>query len=220
LRTLKVVVARNELATARKAVRTVEGLCNVKEASVSAKVRSVPVEVRLVPNSARVGAQFKERTREVLKAAKPLAGDEALTTYLKGAPVKLATGSGPVEVPVSAFELEVVAAASTVAVEKGGILVSLGSERDEKLVAEGLVRDVARRLQALRKERGFVPTEVLRVAAVAGLEPDEVAQLRPMSKELAFLVRVKEVLLSSERTEGRDWFEDELDGRPVYLDVG
>ncbi|HYR04365.1 MAG TPA: hypothetical protein VEO75_03170, partial [Nitrososphaerales archaeon] len=41
----------------------------------------------------------------------------------------------------------------------------------------------------------------------------------PLKKHLAFLVRVKEVEILSDR-EGRDeWEEDELDGRPIFLDV-
>jgi hypothetical protein len=30
---------------------------------------------------------------------------------------------------------------------------------------------------------------------------------------------VREVTLAKEKTAGRDWSEDDLDGRPLYLDV-
>jgi len=91
-------------------------------------------------------------------------------------------------------------------------------------VAEGLERDVARRLQALRKARGFSPTALLKRASVAGLQEDEIALLTPLKKELSFLVRAREIQLSTQK-EGRDggdddWFEDELDGRTIYLSVG
>jgi isoleucyl-tRNA synthetase len=128
--------------------------------------------------------------------------------------------SGHEEVPTSAFELQVTPASDTVALEKGRVFVSLSSKRDDDLVAEGLVRDLARRLQALRKKKGFVPTEVLRSAAIAGLEPDELAQLGKMKEEIAFLVRVRKVELRGEKTSDREWTEDDLDGRQVFLDVG
>jgi len=78
---------------------------------------------------------------------------------------------------------------------------------------------VARRLQALRKSRGYSPTAVLARASVAGLEEDELKMLEPLKGDLAFLVRVKEVALFSEKQAGVEWSEEDLDGRPVYLDV-
>jgi isoleucyl-tRNA synthetase len=106
-----------------------------------------------------------------------------------------------------------------VALEKGRVFVSIDSTRDDELVAEGLVRDIARRLQALRKSRGFVPTDVLGKAAVAGLEEEEIGQLEPRKKDLAFLVRVKSVILMKDKSGNFEWAEEDLDGRPLFLDV-
>ena len=55
---------------------------------------------------------------------------------------------------------------------------------------------------------------------MAGLEEDDLLLLEPFSRELAFLVRVRKVELLSERSGGRKWAEEDLDGKPVYLDVG
>jgi isoleucyl-tRNA synthetase len=219
LRTLKVMVSEADLRTAKRAVKTIESLCNAKQAVVTASASDFPSRFKLVPNASRIGAQFKERTKDVLDAAAPLEGEEAVRAYVSGNSVPVDTRSGRVEVPMGAYELEITPDEGTVAVEKGGVFAAMDKERDEKLVAEGLLRDVARRLQALRKKRGFVPTAVLASAAVAGLEPEETAQLESMKKQLAFLVRVKKVTLSVEKTEQREWAEDDLDGRPVYLDV-
>ena len=41
------------------------------------------------------------------------------------------------------------------------ITVFISGQRDDKLLGEGIMRDLARRVQALRKEMGFVPTETL-----------------------------------------------------------
>jgi hypothetical protein len=47
--------------------------------------------------------------------------------------------------------------------------------------------------------------------------------LEPLKKHLAFLVRVKEVEVLRGETPGgevrEEWEEDELDGRPIFLDV-
>jgi isoleucyl-tRNA synthetase len=122
--------------------------------------------------------------------------------------------------PPSAFDLQTTPDAGYEVAEKSGVFVAIAKERDSGLLAEGLVRDVARRLQALRKERGFVPTAMLPSASIAGLEEEDLQLLEPLSKEVAFLVRVRKVQLSGGKPEGRGWSESDLDGRPVYLKVG
>ncbi len=137
--------------------------------------------------------------------------------------MELQIPSGPIEVPPSAFDLRFEQNENFEAVEKEGVFVAVEKTRDESLVAEGLERDVARRLQALRKARGFSPTALLNKASVAGLEAEEVALLTPLKKELSFLVRAREIRLSTRKDDGEgdddEWYEDELDGRPLYLKV-
>jgi isoleucyl-tRNA synthetase len=174
-----------------------------------------PAAFALRANTSRVGALFKERTREVLAAIRPLEGRAALEAYFSGKPVR----AGSFDVPLSVYELSVVPGEGFEVAEKGGVFVALPRERDRKLVAEGLVRDLARRLQALRKEKGFVPTAMLGSASVAGLEAEDVEFVEPLKDELAYLVRVKRVSLSTEKA-GKGWSEAELDGKPVYLRVG
>ena len=99
-----------------------------------------------------------------------------------------------------------------------GALVAIASQRDEGLVAEGLTRDVARRLQSLRKERGYDPTEMVKEARVAGLDEGSIETLERMKDRLLHLVRAESLRLYAERPDG-DWAESELDGRTIYLDV-
>ncbi len=216
LRTVEVLVPAAPAAVARRAVKIMKLLCNVKEVEVLTSAARFPASFALKPNASRVGALFKERTREVLAALRPLEGGDAVRAYTSGRPVKV----GRTEVPLSAFDLATIPREGFEVAEKGGVFVAIGKERDSRLVAEGLVRDVARRLQALRKEMGFVPTAMLRSASVAGLEPEDLALLDPMKEEISFLVRVRGVTLSYERGEGRGWHQSDLDGRPIYLKVG
>jgi len=190
-------------------------LCNVKEVEVMTGASSFPADFELTPNTSRVGALFKEKTREVLRELRPLHGKDALRAYGKGIPVK----AGPFDVPLSVFELVMTAQGGFEVAEKGGVFVAVRKERDDKLVAEGLVRDVARRLQALRKERGYVPTALLEIAQVGGLEDEDLALLEPKKEEIAFLVRARRVELTGEKDKRSGWKEADLDGRPIFLKV-
>ena len=40
-------------------------------------------------------------------------------------------------------------------------IVFVSTTRNREMTAKGLVKDIARRIQALRKERGYNPTDVL-----------------------------------------------------------
>jgi isoleucyl-tRNA synthetase len=220
LRTAILFVPRSSAKVAADARRTVALLCNVKEVSVVTSTSKFPARFRLGPNSSRVGALFKERTRDVLAAIGPLEGAPAIKAYFSTKSLKITTRTGGVEVPVSAFELVTTPNDGYEVAEKGGMFVAISKQRDPNLVAEGLVRDVARRLQALRKEKGFVPTAMLRAASVAGLEDEDLELLRPLTKEIAFLVRVRKVELAKEKIGEKGWAEFDLDGRPVYLKVG
>ena len=215
LRSVEVLVPASSAALAKKARRTVALLCNVKEVEVMTGASSFPADFELTPNTSRVGALFKEKTREVLRELRPLHGKDALRAYGKGIPVK----AGPFDVPLSVFELVMTAQGGFEVAEKGGVFVAVRKERDDKLVAEGLVRDVARRLQALRKERGYVPTALLEIAQVGGLEDEDLALLEPKKEEIAFLVRARRVELTGEKDRRSGWKEADLDGRPIFLKV-
>ena len=215
LRSAQVLVPASSAPLAKKARRTVALLCNVKGVEVTTRASSFPADFELKANTSRVGALFKEKTGDVLRVLRPLHGKDALGAYGKAAPVKV----GPFDVPLSVFELVMTAHEGFEVAEKGGVFVAVRKERDDKLVAEGLVRDVARRLQALRKETGYVPTALLEVAQVGGLEDEDLALLGPRKEEIAFLVRVKRVELTGGSDKRTGWKEADLDGRPVYLKV-
>jgi len=218
LRTIYVLPPKESATRVYSAKSLISNLCNVKEVEVVGKAEDFPVRISLSPNPSKVGALFKTRTEEILQKLRPLEGEEARLRYLSGKGLTLRLKSGRVEVPLTTLELRFGKREKFEAVEKEGIFIAIRKARDSKLVAEGLVRDVARRVQALRKKMGFSPTAVLAMAKVAGLEEDELALLTPLKKDLAFLVRVRQVELAKDKGEG-EWQEDELDGRPIYLRV-
>jgi isoleucyl-tRNA synthetase len=218
---MRVLVAEDMAALLESANGAISLLCNVKKVTAVAGVSSMPVSIALEPNRSQIGALFKDRTGSILSALTPIAEEEAWALYHRGKPLTIQTPSREVEVPLSAFEFTIEGTGDWEAVAKGSVIVAIERSRDDKLVAEGLMRDVARRLQALRKTRGYSPTALLNRARIAGLDEEMVALLTPLKKELVFLVRVKEVEIMTSKEDDRaaEWEEDELDGRPIFIDV-
>ena len=98
--------------------------------------------------------------------------------------------------------------------------VLLDKIRDDTLEGEGLMRDLARRVQVLRKELGFSPTDIVEAVHVAELEPKDVELLNPFLVEMQELVRAKKVHVHMERIEvNADWHENKLDKKKVYVAV-
>jgi isoleucyl-tRNA synthetase len=103
--------------------------------------------------------------------------------------------------------------------EKDDTLVFITTKRDQDLIIKGLLRDLARNLQQLRKERHYSPTDVLSSAFIANLEEDEIHALSAMKDELAYLVRVNSVILSKEILDKIDYKSIDIDGRRINISV-
>jgi len=104
---------------------------------------------------------------------------------------------------------------------EGDVHVLLDVYRDEVLQGRGLMRDLARRVQSLRKELGFVPTDVLEAVHIAGLDEESVRLIEPLTSEMAELVRAKKVNLHKQRSsvEGVEWHEYPLDKTKVLIAI-
>jgi isoleucyl-tRNA synthetase len=84
------------------------------------------------------------------------------------------------------------------------------------MMARGLIKDVARRLQTLRKERGYNPTDILNVASILDLDEESLEMIKEKSEDLAFLVRVKQVNFTESCKEYKD---DDIDGQKIRISV-
>jgi isoleucyl-tRNA synthetase len=103
--------------------------------------------------------------------------------------------------------------------ERGNLIVFISTKRDKDLIAKGLLRDLARNLQQLRKERQYNPTDILSAAYVAGLDDEETAALSAMKDEMTYLVRVKAAVLSKKPLDKVNYKTVENDGREFRISV-
>ncbi len=100
------------------------------------------------------------------------------------------------------------------------IQVFLEKVRDASLEGEGLMRDLARRIQALRKELGFSPTDIVKAVHIAELDQMGMEMLKPYIAEMEELVRAEKVYVHKQQVEiEAKWHENELDKKKVYVAV-
>jgi isoleucyl-tRNA synthetase len=219
LKKMIVLVQPEDLEKAKRASGLLGTLCNVGDVGTTTSPEEFPARFELTPSPSRVGVVFKKQAPAIMRKLGGLEGEAALRKHLLGAAERVELPTGAVDVPASVFDFKVTATGQFEVAERGGVFVAIDTFRDDELIAEGLARDLARRLQALRKTKGFNPTELLNSARVAGLEDEELEMLSPLRKDLAFLVRVREVALFAEKPEGKEWAEEDLDGRTIFIDV-
>jgi len=97
--------------------------------------------------------------------------------------------------------------------QRDSLIVFISTSRNREMMARGLVKDLARRLQTLRKEQGYNPTDVLSCAHVLDLDPESLEMAKEKSKDLAFLVRVKTVDFDS----APQTKDDDIDGQKIRI---
>jgi len=103
--------------------------------------------------------------------------------------------------------------------EQENIVVFIDTTRSNELIALGLMKDIARNIQQLRKERGFVPTEILSSAYISKLEADDVASLENHKQEMSHYVRVKSVVITQDKLQDIDYKEIEIDGKKILISI-
>jgi len=96
------------------------------------------------------------------------------------------------------------------------LVVFISTSRNKEMMARGMIRDIARRLQVLRKERGYNPTDILETAYVLDLDEESLEMMKGKQQELAFLVRVKRIDFSDK---AHTYKEDDVDGQKIRISV-
>nr|AIE94466.1 isoleucyl-tRNA synthetase (IARS, ileS) [uncultured marine thaumarchaeote AD1000_46_C12]AIE94534.1 isoleucyl-tRNA synthetase (IARS, ileS) [uncultured marine thaumarchaeote AD1000_46_F05] len=100
--------------------------------------------------------------------------------------------------------------------KRQNLVVMISLERDNEMMAKGLIKDLARRLQTLRKERGYNPTDILSKASILELDSESLDLIKGKTDEIAFLVRVKQVDFEESCKEYKD---DDIDGMKIRISV-
>jgi isoleucyl-tRNA synthetase len=178
----------------------------------------ISVEVSLVRRN--IAPRVKADINRVAEAFERVDKIELVHTLQKYEEYLLAYNNGKtIKLLASDVEIAYKASDGYSCSERDGLIVFISSARDKDLIDKGLLRDLARQLQQLRKERQYNPTDILDVAYIAGLTGEEIARLSLMKDELTYLVRVKTVFLLKDSAINVSYKVVEVDGRELKISV-
>ena len=180
------------------------------------KSLGVPAEGRVVPITSKIGPKAKQHMNSLLPILNETHPDKIIQNLHEKGEVVFEIDDSKIVLVEDDFTIFPGAKKGYAIALRDGIIVFISIERDQEMRAKGLVKDLARRLQTLRKKRGYKPTDILNVASILDLDDDSLGMLKEREKELAFLVRVKQVSFTESCKEYND---DDIDGKKIRISV-
>ncbi|MBC7091420.1 MAG: isoleucine--tRNA ligase [Nitrososphaeria archaeon] len=192
-------------------------LCNVKQLDIYSNLNLAPVKLDMKPILQNLGKRFKRDLPLLLDNLNKV-DKSALAQELKE------KNEAKIEFDGKVFSLYRDDFEYLIVPEKGYMMqdtsfgkVILKVERNEELIREGLLRDIARRIQAYRKELGLNPAQVVK-SILVWTDDEEVSEtIKIYLNELKFLVRAENVILAKDAKE--DWKMIEFDDKSLALKI-
>jgi isoleucyl-tRNA synthetase len=127
------------------------------------------------------------------------------------------SASKSIELGISDLEVTYLPLENYMHIEKEGILLIINVSRNDELIAKGMVRDLSRNIQQLRKELGFNPTEILSCAFISNISEEEIGQLVRYLDDIKNLVRVNEVIFSVIPNDKFEHKTIDIDGKEIKI---
>jgi isoleucyl-tRNA synthetase len=211
-------VLKSQLNTAQyRLVEIAPGSQLEKVASLLDSDMPISVSVSLLRKN--IAPRVKADIGEVARVFESVDKLKIIRSFQKSGSYLLAYNGKTVELSPSDVELAYKALEGYSSSERDDLVVFISTTREKDLITKGLLRDLARQLQQLRKERQYNPTDTVNAAYVAGLDAEEISSLSAMKDELTYLVRVKSLELSKVAVINVSYKAVEIDGREFKIAV-
>jgi len=189
-----------------------EGISEMLEMKKSA----VPVIPKIELNRKTIGPKAKQNLSKLLEIFPDIKPDEIIQGLEKDSSFTFDVNGTKISLDADDFIIEFDVQEGFTFSRRNNLIGIISTERNEELMAKGLIKDLARRLQALRKEMGYNPTDVLNTASILDLDEESLSMIKNKTEELSFLVRVKQVNFTQTCKKYKD---DDIDGQKIRISV-
>jgi len=180
------------------------------------KQLGLPVKGVVELERKRIGPKAKQHMGKLVSTFNETNPDEIISSLEKNSKYDFDIDGEIISLDNEDFKIDFDASEDFAAAKRENYTVIISTSRNKEMMAKGLVKDIARRLQTLRKERGYTPTDVLDVASILELDDESLEMMKEKAEELAFLVRVKQVNFTESC---KEYKEDDIDGQKIKISV-
>jgi len=186
------------------------------EQALELKQLNLPLQSIVELERKRIGPKAKQHMGKLVSTFSETNTDEIVSTLQKEAKYDYKIDGEIISLEKEDFIIDFDASEGFAVSKRDNYIVFISTSRNKEMMARGLIKDIARRLQTLRKERGYNPTDILNIASILDLDGESLEMIKEKSEELAFLVRVKKVNFEESCKEYKD---DDIDGQKIRISV-
>lgn len=176
----------------------------------------IPVEPRINLDRKKIGPKAKQDMEKLISKFSATSPETIVHGLLENGRYSFEFDGRSIDILKEEVNVDFVEKGGFAMARRDSLVVLISTSRNREMMARGLVRDIARRLQVLRKERGYNPTQVLECAFILGLDDDSLSMVGERQKDLSFLVRVKKIQFSNGATAYK---EEDLDGQKIRISI-
>ncbi|MFB5630223.1 MAG: class I tRNA ligase family protein, partial [Nitrosopumilaceae archaeon] len=176
----------------------------------------LPFVPKIEMDRKKIGPKAKQHMGELLQKFSQTKPEEIISSLQKDQKFSFDIDGEKIILENDDFIIDFDAKDGFAVAKRNTFVVFISTERNSEMMARGLIKDIARRLQTLRKERGYNPTDILNKASILELDSESIEMIKPKKEELAFLVRVKEVDFEESCKSYKD---DDIDGQKIRISV-
>jgi isoleucyl-tRNA synthetase len=177
---------------------------------------NLPIKPKIEFDRKKIGPKAKQDMGKLLLKFENTDPKQIVDDLLKKQSYSFDLGENKILLDKEDFVIDFVEQDGYAMARHESLVVFISTARNQEMMARGMVRDIARRLQVLRKERGYNPTDILEAAYVLGLDEESLVLVKEKQQELAYLVRVKRVDFSDK---AKAYKEDDIDGQKIRISV-
>ncbi|MCH9657499.1 class I tRNA ligase family protein, partial [archaeon] len=186
------------------------------EQIIELKELGLPVKGIIELERKRIGPKAKQHMGKLVSMFNETNPEEIIASLQKNSRYDFDIDGKIISLENEDFIIDFDASENFAVAKRDGNIVIISTSRNKEMMARGLVKDIARRLQTLRKEKGHTPTDMLKVASILNLDEESLEMMKEKAEKLAFLVRVKQVNFDDTCTEYKD---DDIDGQKIRIAV-
>jgi isoleucyl-tRNA synthetase len=176
----------------------------------------LPIKPVVELDRKKIGPKAKQHMNALLVSFSTTKPDDIILNLLKDGMHTFDVGQAEITLEREDFIVSFDAKEGYAFAQRDNFMVFISTTRNREMMARGLIKDLARRLQTLRKERGYNPTDVLQTASILELDEESLSMVKERSSELAFLVRVKQIDFSGS---SKNYKEDDIDGQKIRISI-
>jgi isoleucyl-tRNA synthetase len=198
-------------------VTILEDLMNTKKLKKTSDMNIAPLRFNLRPNLQVLGKKLKGKLPQLLLFLEKEDKNKLARRLMTEKEILLSFDETETLVKESDFKFLMEPEEGYAYLDVEGDKLFMKISRNPNLIKEGILRDIARRIQAYRKELGLNPAQIVKLVEISSDDNEITGTIREKGEELRFLVRADRIDVREGLPE--KWKSEEIDEKTLKINI-